>query len=60
MAANEPDAATGFVEGSEVNTSPGQDFTASAIATSPTRHFTCAIHARGSALKTLGCAQASK
>src|SRR4029078_10356672 len=42
MAANEPDAATGFVEGSGVNTSPGQDFTASAIATSPTRHFTCA------------------
>src|SRR4029079_5117856 len=42
MAANEPDAATGFVEGSGVNTSPGQDFSASAIATSPTRHFTCA------------------
>src|SRR6188472_3273351 len=40
MAANEPEAATGFVEGSGFKISPGQDFTASAIAMLPTRHST--------------------
>jgi hypothetical protein len=60
MAANEPDAATGFVDGWEVNTSPGQDFTGSALQTLPTRHLLAPIHACGSALKTLGRAQASK
>src|SRR5690242_16909191 len=42
MAANEPEATTGFGKGSGGNTSPRQDFTASGIAWSPMRHFTCA------------------
>jgi hypothetical protein len=60
MAANEPDAATGFVEGWEVNTSPGQDFPGSALQMLPIRHLLAPIHARGSALKTFGRAQPLK
>jgi hypothetical protein len=58
MAANEPEAATGFVEGSEFKISPGQDFTGSALQCCRAGILLAPIHARGSALKTLGRAQA--
>jgi hypothetical protein len=58
MASNEPEAATGFVDGWEFKISPGRDFTGPALQGGRPGTLLAPIHARGSALKTLGRAQA--
>jgi hypothetical protein len=60
MAANEPEAATGVVEGWEFKISPGQDFTGPTLQCCRPGISFAPIHVRGSALKTIGYAQASK